>query len=206
MKRILTPLRFQAGVQALGFIVTVMFAVMVRPLDADQKRDKEVQRVKSGRKTGELVPSFYVRAVTGPNRNKSICYVCRNGDRPVIMVLMRKTHDDLIPLLKRLDQVVDKNRANGLRCFGVLIHEEPSEATPIVQTMAFNSKIQVPLSVTTDVVSAPACQNLNPDADLTVVMYRDLRVVSTFGFDSVELKKNDVDRVMSGVEKLLKED
>jgi len=121
------------------------------------------------------------------------------------MVLMRRVHDDLTVLLKQLDVVVDKNRANGLRCFGVLIHEEPSKATPIVQTLAFNAKIQLPLSVSTDVVSAPACQNLSPDAELTVVLYRDLKVVETFGFNSVELKKQDVKRVMTSVDRLLEE-
>ena len=38
-------------------------------------------------KVGDEVPSFYVRTVTGPLAGKSVCYVCRHGDRPVAMVL-----------------------------------------------------------------------------------------------------------------------
>ena len=194
----------QANISKFGqsFICVLMLCVLPTDSAAETKTAKPI---KSGRRIGELVPSFYVRAVTGPNRNKSICYVCRNGDRPVIMVLMRRVHDDLTVLLKQLDKVVDKNRANGLRCFGVLIHEEPSKATPIVQTLAFNNKIRIPLSVTTDVVSAPACQNLSPDAGLTVVLYRDLKVVKSYGFNSVELQKQDVTKVMSAVKELLDE-
>ncbi len=41
-------------------------------------------------KVGEEVPSFYVRTVTGPLAGKSVCYVCRHGDRPVVMVLLRE--------------------------------------------------------------------------------------------------------------------
>ena len=48
----------------------------------------------SGRAVGEYVPTFYSRAVTGPLMNKSICYVCRNGARPVVMILMRRVEPE----------------------------------------------------------------------------------------------------------------
>ena len=44
----------------------------------------------SGLAAGKEVPSFFVRAITGPQMNRSVCFVCRNGDRPVVMVMMRR--------------------------------------------------------------------------------------------------------------------
>ena len=75
--------------------------------------------IRSGRDIGQPVPSFYVRAVTGPLRNKSVCYVCRNGSRPCVMILFRNTGPALGKLLKEIDKVVDRNRVAGLRS---LIH------------------------------------------------------------------------------------
>ena len=75
--------------------------------------------LESGLKVGEHVPSFYTRAVTGPLMNKSVCYVCRNGQRPVVMVLMRRIDAELKPLMKSLDRLVDGNRAAGLGRDGI---------------------------------------------------------------------------------------
>ena len=66
--------------------------------------------IRSGRNIGQAVPSFYVRAVTGPLRNKSVCYVCRNGSRPCVMVLFRNTGPALGKLLKAIDKVLHRNR------------------------------------------------------------------------------------------------
>jgi hypothetical protein len=45
--------------------------------------------LESGPKTGSTINQFFVRAVTGPHRNRSVCYVCRYGSRPVVMVLLQ---------------------------------------------------------------------------------------------------------------------
>ena len=49
--------------------------------------------LRSGRAVGEYVPTFYVRAVNGPLMNKSVCFVCRNGSRPVVMVLLQEMRE-----------------------------------------------------------------------------------------------------------------
>ncbi|HEY2251392.1 MAG TPA: hypothetical protein VGH74_10045, partial [Planctomycetaceae bacterium] len=56
--------------------------------------------LQSGLKVGEKVHTFYVRAITGPLKNKSVCYVCRNGDRPVVMFFVRRITPQLKKLLK----------------------------------------------------------------------------------------------------------
>ena len=158
--------------------------------------------LRSGRDVGQAVPSFYVRAVTGPLRNKSVCYVCRNGDRPVVMVLMQRLDHGLAELLKGIDAVVDANRATGLRSFGVLISEEPSQDAPKLQTLAFDEKIDLPLTVATTVVSSSTCQNVHPHAAVTVVLYRNSKVVSTFAYRAGELDGQKVDEVLAGVREL----
>ena len=159
--------------------------------------------IESGRAIGQPVPSFYVRAVTGPLRNKSVCYVCRNGSRPCVMVLFRETSPLLGTLLKEIDKVVDRNRAKGLRSFGVLISPEPGRAISRLQTMAFNQKITLPLSVATDVVGSPSCQNIHKQAEVTVVLYRRQKVVDRFGFRSKELTTAGTTQVLARIKRLL---
>src|SRR5215471_11679796 len=60
------------------------------------------KRLQSGPRVGDKVPTFYVRAVTGPLKNKSVCYVCRNGDRPVVMLFIRQITPELKQLLRAI--------------------------------------------------------------------------------------------------------
>lgn len=148
--------------------------------------------LRSGPKPGDSVPSFYTRAVTGPLANKSVCYVCRNGDRPVVMLLMRRIGRDMKPLLTKVDKIVDGNRASGLRGFGVLIDDNSRKATSAVQTFAFNNKIQLPLTVSGRAIAGAGGHKLHKDAALTVVLYRRQKVVRTWSFRAGEIKPADV--------------
>ena len=159
--------------------------------------------IRSGRRVGQKVPSFYVRAVTGPLRNKSVCYVCRNGSRPCVMVLFRKLEPGLTPLLKEIDRQVDRNRASGLKGFGVLISPQPSRAISKLQTLSFDNKIGLPLTVGTDAVSAPSCQNVHPEATVTVVLYHRQRVIQTYAFRSGQLSPASTKAILAGVRRLL---
>ena len=159
--------------------------------------------LKSGPMVGDHVASFYTRAVTGPLMNKSVCYVCRNGQRPVVMILLRRVDAELKPLMKSLDKLVDGNRAVGLRGFGVLIDNNSVQATSAVQTFAFNNMISIPLTISGEAVAAASGQKIHRDAAITIVLYRKRKVVATFSFRSGELKAADVQRVLKRVRRLI---
>ncbi|MCA9070021.1 MAG: hypothetical protein KDA84_13910 [Planctomycetaceae bacterium] len=160
--------------------------------------------LQSGRDVGDYVPTFYTRAVTGPLMNRSVCYVCRNGQRPVVMVVLRKLGDDFKPLLKQLDSLVDNHRAEGLRSFGVFVSEDPSEAISKVQTFSFDHKITLPLTVASTTIAEPHCQNIHEDADVTVVLYEKRRVVKRYAFRTGELKPPQIQKVSQSIQQLLK--
>lgn len=160
----------------------------------------------SGRNAGEKVPSFYVRAVTGPLQNRSVCYVCRNGSRPVAMILLRQIEPELKPLLQRLDQVVDGHRGDGLRSFCVFLSDSPRTAISQVQTFAFNHRIAVPMTIASQAVANPSNQNVHTDAAITVVLYKQQRVVDTFAFRSGTLTEDDIQTVLSATRELVSAD
>jgi hypothetical protein len=156
----------------------------------------------SGRAAGERVPQFFVRAVTGPLMNKSVCYVCRNGDRPVVMVFLRDVVTGTPDLLKQLDRCIDDHRADGLRGFCVLLSENQRSATSQLQTLAFDNQLSLPLTVASVQLEAPANQNLHPDAAVTVVLYHDQTVVASHAFRDTEVTSERISELMSGVKEL----
>jgi len=153
----------------------------------------------SGPGLGEYVPTFYSRAVTGPLMNKSICYVCRNGQRPVVAVFVRSFEPKLKSLLQNIDRVVDRNRVIGLRSFTVKLGDDPFSDISAVQTFSFNNKIAMPFTVASEAVAVPSCQNIHSNAAVTVVFYRKRRVEKTFVFRKGELTTDEVRTVIQGV-------
>jgi hypothetical protein len=197
------------GVCLLAWVAGgIQVAGEVRPATTESAIDSASQKspLVSGREIGDIVPSFYTRVVTGPMMNRSVCFVCRNGQRPVVMVLLRKLGPDLKPLLQEVDRLVNEHRAEGLRSFGVFISENPSDAISQVQTFAFDHKISLPLTVGGNSVGEPHCQNLSAQADATIVLYQFRRVVSRFAFRDGELKSPQVEAVTQSIQALLKQE
>ena len=128
---------------------------------------------------GEVL-SFYVRAITGPLAGKSVCYVCRNGDRPVVIVLLRELGPDTTALLKDLDSTVNQHRADGLRCFAVLLTDTPQRDSARLQTLAFDEKINLPLTVAGEGAMQGSTLAFDRDSAISVVAYQDRRIVERF--------------------------
>lgn len=148
---------------------------------------------------GDAVPNFYVRAVTGPLQGKSVCYVCRNGDRPVIMVLARKIIPRLDALLRELDQLVDSHRAEGLRGFGVFIGPDSRKLLPQVQTLAFENKLSIPLTLAAAPVEGPGLRGLPPQVAVSIVLYRNQKVFQAFRLSSEAIDDESFESIIETV-------
>lgn len=135
---------------------------------------------------GEKVPTFYVRAVTGSLKNKSVCYVCRNGERPVVMIFVREITPELVSLLQQVDELVDRHRADGLRAFGVFPAGDSKDLLPRIQTLAFDNRLNLPLTISAAIPDGPVAGAPVKGA-FTVVLYRDQTVVHQASFQAGEL-------------------
>jgi hypothetical protein len=142
----------------------------------------------AGPAVGKEVPSFFVRAITGPQMNRSVCFVCRNGDRPVVMVVLRRLEAGATVVLKAVDELVDRRRADGLRAFGVMLSDEPSKVSPHLQTVSFDQQLNLPLGVGPEALAERESLCIDPAASVTLVAYRDRKVVWTSAFRSAELR------------------
>ena len=152
---------------------------------------------------GSEVPSFYVRAVTGPLAGKSVCYVCRNGDRPVVMVLLRELGPDTAALLKDLDRSVNRHRADGLRCFAVLLSDTPQRDSARLQTMAFDEKIDLPLTLAGEAATQGSSLAFPAGSAISVITYQDLRIVQQFSFKAGACDESARRSIIAASEKML---
>jgi hypothetical protein len=159
----------------------------------------------SGLKVGDKVHTFYVRAITGPLKNRSVCYVCRNGDRPVVMIFVRRITPELTKLLKGIDAEIDAHRAAGLRGFGVFLAGDGNELLPQVQTLAFDEKINLPLTIAAAPSDGSAGGTIHPDAAVTVMLYRDQTVTANFAYRADELQDREIERILKGIRTLADE-
>ncbi len=148
------------------------------------------------------VPSFHVFAVTGPHMNRSVCYVCRNGERPVVMVLSRRVAPPLAELLKGIDAIVDRHRAAGLRSFAVLLSDDARSDAPRLQTLAFDERIDTPLTLAPTVMSRQPWLRLADDTELCVVLYRNRRILARHTIQPGDRSAADVRRALDAVRAL----
>ena len=149
------------------------------------------------------VPSFYVRAVTGPLAGKSVCYVCRNGDRPVVVVLLRELGPDATALLKELDRTVNQHRAEGLRCFAVLLTDTPQRDSARLQTLAFDEKIDLPLTQAGEASTQGSPLAFSRDNAVSVVTYQDRRIIQRFAFKAGTCDEAARKQIIAASEKLV---
>jgi len=165
--------------------------------------DAPRERLKSGLEAGAAVQAFFVRAVTGPLKNRSVCYVCRNGDRPVVMVFFQGIDPNAVKFMKMIDHITDAGRVNGARCFGVLVTDDSGMVVPTLQTLAFDGQIEMPLTAATTAISGPSAHRLHPDAATTIVLYRQQKVVASFGYRRGDLLDAEIDRMQRELEAFL---
>lgn len=149
------------------------------------------------------VPSFYVRAVTGPLAGKSVCYVCRNGDRPVVIVLLRELGPESTALLKDLDRTVNRHRAEGLRCFAVLLSDTAQRDSARLQTLAFDEKIDLPLTVAGETIVQGSTLAFPRESAVCVVAYQDRQVVHRYAFKSGNCDAAARREILAATERML---
>lgn len=166
--------------------------------------DEPLPPLKSGPEIGSEVTSFYVRAVTGPHAGKSVCYVCRNGDRPVVMVVVRELGPDVTRLLKQLDQCVNENRGNGLRCFVVMLSNSSQKDGARLQTLAFDEKIELPLTVASEAIAGTNLDAIPKTAAVSVILYDDLTVKERFAYRTGECNPSACQTILAAAKNLVK--
>ncbi|WP_153555168.1 hypothetical protein [Roseimaritima sediminicola] len=158
-------------------------------------------------KEGDPIGAFYVTKVAGAEDDgveagQELCYRCRYGQRPMVMVFARKHSEQLNQLVGKLDQAVQSHSDEQLKGFVTLLGGEADSLKKDAEKLASATNVkQVPVVVAKDTKNGPRNYKLDADADVQVVIANNSQVVSNHAFAA---DKVDVDAVMSDVEKAVK--
>jgi len=163
--------------------------------------------VKSGPPVGERLGAFNVTKIAGAESDgvelgKNLCYRCRNGAKPQVIVFTRSTDPKVVELLRKLDTAVIEHEGEKLTSFVNLLGEDKGELTAKAKEFAATSKTtNLPFVVPNEFENGPDNYGINAKAAVTVVLATDSEVKSTVAVSDV--KDLNVEAVVKEIGKLV---
>ena len=164
--------------------------------------------IKSGLQTGALIDAFYVTKLAGAEDDgvklgQNLCYRCKNGGRPQVMVFTRSSDKKVVKLVRQLDKAIAENGDKELRAFVNYLGEDKDSATEAAKKLATESKSKnVPFVVPNEFENGPDNYGINAKADVTVILAEGGKVKANHAFASAE--EVNVKAVVTGLSKILK--
>lgn len=151
--------------------------------NAEEKKDTaKKETIKSGLQTGDRAGAFYVTKVDGAAEDgvkvgRNLCYRCKNGARPQVMVFTRSTDKNVVAFLKSLDEAITKNEDKQLRGFVNLLGEDKEELNETAKKVTKSSETKnIPFVVPNESENGPDDYGINPKAEVTILYVKGLKV------------------------------
>jgi len=157
-------------------------------------------------KEGDSIGAFYVTKVAGAaddgvDEGQELCYRCRYGSRPMVLVFARDTGGNMPEFLKQLDAAVAEHEDAKLKGLVTLLGDDTDSLKANAEKLAQAASAKhVPVVIAKETKAGPSNYKLSSDAVITVVVANDSKVVSskTFAADQI-----DVASIMSDVTGML---
>jgi hypothetical protein len=157
--------------------------------------------VTSGPQVGERVGAFQVTKVTGnPDDNitdgQHLCYRCKTGNKPVVMVFARSADEQLAKLLKKIEHEVEEHADDKLMSFVNMIGSDAESLKKAAADFVAKHGIKrIAFVVPDDVQHGPPDFKIAPDADVTVVCYDKGEVKVNHAFAKGQLTDATIEKV-----------
>ena len=158
--------------------------------------------VTSGYQVGESVGAAQVIKVAGSELDgipagKELCYRCRMGSRPVVMVFARTADEKLAKLLKKLDEEIEEHASAKLTGFVNMLGTDPEslkkDAAEFVKLQGLE---RIAFVVPQDSANGPDDYKIAPDADLTVVCFKGGKVTANHALAKGQLSDEKIDAIV----------
>ena len=160
--------------------------------------------LKSGPQVGEKVPGpFEPLNINGDNAGKKFCQYCINGPNPVAMVFARDCNPAVKKLIKEIDAATAKNSDAKMGSFFVFLSDDEALEKKLKEIAKKDELKKTVLTI--DPANAPEVEayNIDPGADVTVVLYTGRVVKANFAFKKGQMTDKDVDAVMAALPKII---
>lgn len=163
--------------------------------------DPAAEKTPAACEVGAEVPSFFVREVASERPNLATCLVCRYGNRPVVLVCVRKLDAQAETLLEAIDQAVDEGRGIGLKGFAVFLAVKPADVQPRLMALVRQRGVTLPLTIPVE-SDGPKLLRPPADASLAVLCYVKHKVVASHVLLPGEITAARIERVLADVREL----
>ena len=181
--------------------------VLVSATTATADKPSSDDALASGPKVGARLGAFNVTKCAGAEEDgveegRELCYRCRNGSRPQVMVFTRSTDGKVVELVKKLDKAAKENDEASLRVFVNVLDEDREAASDKAKKFAAaTSATEVPFVVPNEFENGPDNYGINEDAAVTIVLASDSKVKATYATANAE--QLNIDAVIKDLGKIL---
>ncbi|MFM7107472.1 MAG: hypothetical protein ACKOZU_02525 [Planctomycetaceae bacterium] len=158
--------------------------------------------VTSGPQVGDRVGAFTVTKVAGNpgdgiTDGQHLCYRCKTGAKPVVMVFARTADEKLAKLLKKVEEEVAEHEDKKMLSFVNMIGSDAeSLKKAAADFVAKHDLKRIAFVVPDDAKDGPPDFKIAPDADVTVICYREGKVQANHAFPKGGLTDDTIDAVV----------
>jgi hypothetical protein len=156
----------------------------------------------SGLKLGQRPGPYSFNVATGPKRGQQTCYVCSTGDKPAIVIFSRKPSEALGKLITKCDAFVLAQPKDTVQAWMTVLGEKTISLDELAKWSKNAGIKTVPVGVFDDPVGPPTYK-LNADAEVTVLLWVNRKVIANFAFRATELDDAAIKKVVDAFPKLI---
>lgn len=158
----------------------------------------------SGPQPGKKFGPYTFLIATGPNRGTSHCYVCETGNDPAIIILARSSSVPFQDFLKQVDQALSRHKSKNLRGWVTYVGMKQPAREPELTSLSRKLGLRtLPLGIYEPAEGPPGYQ-LHADADVTILLVKDSKVLHNFAYTSNGLNAAEAKKILDLVPKILK--
>jgi hypothetical protein len=141
----------------------------------------------------------------GPQRGEPFCFICDTAEHPAAIVFARTLSDPLGKLTAGLDKAIGDQKAADLRAWVTILGDDQTALDPKVVEWGKRFALRsVPVGVF-ESLDGPPSYRLSRDADVTVMLFVNRKVVANFAFRAGELNDDRVADVLKALPAILPE-
>jgi hypothetical protein len=156
-------------------------------------------------KAGDYLGAFTVTKVAGCEQDgvqhgQSLCYRCKFGARPQVLVFSRSANAEVAELAKYLQQQMAANEAIQMRGLISMLGSDREQLSEAAKKLAAEHDLTLPIALAADLEKGPSSYKIDPDAEVTIVLANDSAVIRSLSFAPGQL---DIEAVKAAIAKML---
>jgi hypothetical protein len=150
--------------------------------------------VASGPQVRERPGPYSFLVASGPERGQQTCYVCETAEKPGVIVFARSVSDPLGRLMAACDESIARRPKDSMRAWLTVLGEKTIGLDELGTWAKKQGLKSVPIGVFDDPAGPPSYK-LSRDADVTVLLFINRKVIFNATYRTGDLNDSAVKRI-----------